>query len=437
MALPTLGRRFRSVANLVATVYGGYKSIQGLSRIVGAERAAPLYRRHHRRSAELAYRTAADLQGLLVKTCQFLSARADVLPDDYVRILSTLQDRVPARPFLDIALTIEEELGAPLRDMFAYVEKRPLAAASLAQVHRARLRDGREVALKVQYPEIARLVETDLGNLGFCIKWIARLEPAFDLRPILREVAHHVRQELDFEHEARNAARLRANLGHRSDVVIPEVIPRLSSPRLLVMEYAPGIKVTDVDALAAAGIDKHEVAHLLFEVFCHQILVDGVFHADPHPGNLLIQPGPRLVLLDFGLVKDFPPGFVHGIVQLALGIAGRDRAATAAAFRGLGFRTRDEGAESLIGLADAVFGEMLHSGRAYSTGNLVEFLHRELPRLLRANPLVDAPGDLLLVMRVIGLLSGIGKILDSQVDPMRVLLPLLMPVPSTLAPASA
>ena len=260
---PRNRRRFLAVARLVAQVYGGYKAIELLGKVIGADRVRWMYHRHHSSAAELAYRTATQLQGLLIKACQFLGTRADILPQEYIDVLSQLQDRVPPRPYTEIAALVEQQLRRPLREVFLHFDPRPLAAASLAQVHRARLHDGREVAVKVQYRDIAELVAVDVANLGFCANMLARAEPSFDLRMIIRELGKYVRLELDFEHEAANAIRIRANLLHRQDVAVPEIIPELSTRTVLVMEYLPGIRVTDVEALAAARIDKQEVARLL------------------------------------------------------------------------------------------------------------------------------------------------------------------------------
>jgi predicted unusual protein kinase regulating ubiquinone biosynthesis (AarF/ABC1/UbiB family) len=417
--------RFLVVARMVATVYGGYKGLQALEKIVGAERLRRRYRRHHRRSAQLAYETATQLQGLLIKSCQFLGTRADILPHEYIDILSELHDRVPSRPANEMVAVIESELGRPCAELFADFDPQPLASASLAQVHRARLRDGRDVAVKVQYPEIARLVEIDLTNLRFFVGILARIERNFDLRLILREVSKYVRLELDFEHEAENAERIRANMLQRDDVIVPRVLRELSTRKVLVMEYVEGVKVTDVAGLAAAGIDKQHVARLLSEVFCHQILIDGFFHADPHPGNILVQAGPRLVLLDFGLAKDFPPGFAAGVVQLTGAIIAQDKHAIAGAFESLGFRTRNGNSDSLLMLGEAFLGQAVRQGKAYADRELMETFNEDLAEALRANPIVEAPSDLLLVVRVMGLLSGIGKQLDSRVDPMAVILPFL------------
>ncbi|TMB45672.1 MAG: AarF/ABC1/UbiB kinase family protein [Deltaproteobacteria bacterium] len=423
--LVTRAYRFAAQASLVARVYGGYKLIQALGR-VGLAGADGHYARHHRRSAEAAYRLATRLEGLPIKVCQFLGSRADILPVEYVEVLSQLQDRVPPRPLDELRPHLERELGGRLDEVFATLDPAPVASASLAQVHRGRLRDGREVAVKIQYPEIADLVAIDLQNFAVFVDLLARLEPNFDFRVVLDEVRKYVPLELDFVHEADNAERMGAHLAARPDVLVPPVVREWSTRRLLVMDYAPGVRVTDVAGLRALGLDPPDVARRLLELFCEQLLVHGFFHADPHPGNILVQPGGRLVLLDFGLVKDLPPGFREGMLRLVAAIVTGDAPAVAAAFRALGFRTRDDGDESLAWLGEAFLGWAIRNGRAYADPEMLAHFGAEMPRRLGTNPLVEIPGDVLLVGRVMGLLSGIGKQLGSQADVGAILLPYLV-----------
>src|SRR5713101_3665494 len=174
--------RFFFVAQMVARIYGGYKLIQCSGRFFSQKNQAERYARHHRHSAELIYLTALRLEGWLVKACQFIGSRADILPQEYIEVLSRLHDRVPPRPFAVIRKHIEAELKQPLEKVFSSFTPEPVAAASLAQVHEATLHDGRRVAVKVQYPDIAALVALDLRSVGFFVEWLARLEPRYDFR---------------------------------------------------------------------------------------------------------------------------------------------------------------------------------------------------------------------------------------------------------------
>jgi predicted unusual protein kinase regulating ubiquinone biosynthesis (AarF/ABC1/UbiB family) len=435
--LPVRVYRFCSVLILAAQIYAGYKIIQLWSRFVSDAHKEARYRRQDLRAAQALYRASIRLEGLLIKASQFIATRADILPDEWVDTLSGLHDRVPPHPFETIRAQVERELGRPLAALFTEFNPQPLAAASLAQVHEARMPDGRRCAVKVQYPGIEGIVRADLRNLMFTLRLLAWLEPDFDFRIIARELLKYMPMELDFLNEARNCETLKRNFATRSDVVLPAIYHEFSTRRVLTMELIEGIKVTDIDSLARAGIDRHQVAQKLIEIFTEMILRDGFFHADPHPGNILVQAGPRIVLLDFGLAKDFPPAFRDGMVRLTFAILTSNRDAILSAFHDLGFRTRDGAPETLLMLANLFLGNSVRRNRAYADRQLVEEFSQELPRTLRANPIVEVPADVLLVNRVMGLLSGIGKTLDSQVNLFATLMPYAQSLMAAQASAAA
>ncbi len=421
--LATRTWRFAAVVWLAVRVYAGYKSVQLWTRYVSNRNRDRLYRRQDLRAARAMYTTALRLEGLLIKASQFIATRADVLPDEWVSTLAGLHDRVPPRPFATIRAQIERELGRSLETVFAEFDSAPLASASLAQVHAARLHDGRRCAVKVQYPGIEGIVRADLRNLLLVLRWLAWLERDFDFRAVAREGLKYIPMELDFIHEADNADTMRRNFAGDPAVGVPEIYREFSTRRVLTMELIEGVKITDIAALERAGIDKRAVAQKLMDQFCAMILRDGFFHADPHPGNILVQPGPRLVYLDFGLAKDFPPAFRDGMVRLTLAILTADRAATIRAFTELGFRTRDGSPDTLLTIADLFLGQTVSRNKAYADQELVEKFNDQLPRALRKNPIVEVPGDVLLVNRVMGLLSGLGKSLDSRVDLFATIMP--------------
>jgi len=415
--------RFLAVISLAVRIYAGYKSVQLWSRYVSKAKADERYRRQDLRAARALYRTAVKLEGLLIKACQFIATRADILPDEWVDTLSVLHDRVPPRPFELIRGQIESELGRPLDEIFPSFDRRPIASASLAQVHEARLSDGRRCAVKVQYPGIEARVDADLRNMMLVLRLLARLEANFDFRVIAREMLKYVPMELDFVNEGHNCERIGHNFATRGDVLVPRIYWQFSSRRVLTMEFMEGVKITELER---TGIDRHEVAQMLVDVYCAQILRDGFFQADPHPGNILVQPGPKLVLLDFGLAKDFPPAFREGIVRLTLAILTSDQQGIVRAFGDLGFKTRNGSLDGMVKVSDLLVGNAIKRGKAYADQDLMKEISDELPRALRANPIVEVPGDILLVSRVMGMLSGLGKSLDSRVDVMQTMMPYAM-----------
>ena len=433
----TRARRLIGVVWLAARIYAPYKAIQLWSRIAGDAKKEARYRRQDARAARALYRASIRLEGLLIKASQFIATRADILPDAWVATLGGLHDRVPARPFPIIRGQIERELGRPLGELFAEFDETPIAAASLAQVHRGLTRDGRRCAVKVQYPHIEAIIAADLRNLTFTLRLLAMIERDFDFRPLARELLKYLPMELDFLNEARNSETIARNFAGDGGVAVPRVYHELTTRRVLTMELAEGIKVTDLAALERAGIDKRAVAQKLIEIFTAQILRDGFFHADPHPGNILVRPGPQIVLLDFGLAKDFPPAFRAAMVRLTFAILTANRDAIVAAFRDLGFRTREDSPETLLTLASVFLGNSVKRNRAYADAALVEEFSDELPRALRANPIIEAPADVLLVNRVMGLMSGLGKTLDSQVNLFATLMPYAARLMSEQSPSAA
>jgi predicted unusual protein kinase regulating ubiquinone biosynthesis (AarF/ABC1/UbiB family) len=351
----------------------------------------------------------------MIKVGQAMAARADLFPREYVEVLSALEDRVPPRPFAVIRAQLERELGCSPGEVFARLDDQALAAASLAQVHRGRLHDGREVAVKVLYPGIEEAVRQDLGLLRWLLLPLVRRDAGVELQSLIDELARTVPAEVDLVNEGRNAERIAALLRHRPDVVVPEIVWRWSTRRVLVMEFIDGIKVTDGAGLEAAGIDREATARLVLDVYCEQILEAGVFHADPHPGNLMVLPGPRLALLDFGLVKTLPVGVGPALGRLVQAVALGDDDATLAAFHDLGFRTAGGRPEPLLALRD-LFLRSFAAGHGYADAGLLRDADRRLRAAAAAAPILSVPGDLTLVARVIGTLSGIGKQLDSRAD---------------------
>lgn len=426
-------RRLLPLTVTVALLWAKWRWLRVKRRIFGVERMAEGTHRFHQQSALAIVRRAIKQQGLIIKTCQFLGSRADILMDEYVRILSLVHDRVPARPWEEMQPVIEGELGGRVEDLYAEFDRQPIAAASLAQVYRARLHDGTDVAVKVQYPGIEKIVEWDLQVIDLLSRLWARLETVIDFRPIAQEMQRNAPEEVNFIHEGRAAETIAKRLADRDDVVIPAIYWPLSSRRVLTMDYLDGIKITDVAALRGAGIDPTQVADTLIDLFNTMILKHGSFHADPHPGNLFVmrpeQPGgkAKIGLVDFGLTKVIPDEFRQQLIVLTSAIIAEQPDAVYSSMNEMGFRTREDNVETYSALGEAFLGDVLRSGQAYADQAMMAEINQRMGRVLRANPLVDVPGDIILIARVMGLLSGLGRTLDSRTDLLEALLPYLDP----------
>jgi len=246
-----------------------------------------------------------ELGPTFVKFGQIASTRPDLLPADIIEELVKLQDSVPPIPYQEAAAVLEAELGAPVDELFARFEKTPVAAASIGQVHLARLPDGRAVAVKIQRPNIQEQIETDLeilDNLSRIAEHRLEWAANYQLRERISELAQSLRAELDYTVEGRNAERMAKSFERDHSIHIPKIYWDYSSRRVLTMELINGVKITDHEALLEMGITPKRIAERITNAMFHQIFEEGLFHADPHPGNLLIEPNGAIGLLDFGMV---------------------------------------------------------------------------------------------------------------------------------------
>ncbi len=365
----------------------------------------------HQRGADRILDTSAALGGTLIKACQFASTRPDILPTAYVESLSKLQDRVPPHSWSEIKGVIRKELGREPHEIFEWIETEPVAAASIAQVHRAWLYDGREVAVKVQYPGIASIIDTDLTVLQRIVALVGRLYPTIQLQTILDYLKETLPLELDFQREAKEMAELRAALLHREDVVIPQSIQELSTERLLVMEFINGVKITDRAGLLDAGISPSAVARLLNDVYAEQIFRLGLLHADPHPGNLIVQPGPKLVLLDHGLTVPLKPTLVQSLNEMvnALLVADFDRLTKALTQAGMKFDKQVD-ISTLLQLVGVLLGEE-QDKTTMDTRDVGQQLGKSIGQI---------PVELILMGRALGLMDGITKQLDPGINALEI-----------------
>jgi len=369
--------------------------------------------RTHERAARISLDCALSLRGVLIKTCQAVATRSDIFPPPFVERLKQCHDAVPAKPFAEARQIVERELGKPLDAVFSDFATEPVAAASLAQVHRATLIDGTPVAVKVQYSDIEDIVHTDLANLRRLCRVYERFDPQpLELLPLLTELTTHLGYELDFVREADSADRVRELFADDEFVVVPKIYREFSTSRLLTMEFVDGIKPDAKAELERAGIDPADVVQNLMHIYVRMILAASFFQADPHPGNLFIRPN-QVVLMDFGLAKELPDGFGLGLFELMFSMMTLNEAAMVRAFGELGFETKTGDPQTFVRIARRM---MSRSRTGTFEGEFTEEMTDELFEAIREDPVVTVPSDFVLVGRVFGLLSGIAHTLGHRAN---------------------
>ena len=270
---------------------------------------------------------AADLERLgptFIKLGQLLSTRADLLPTPYLESLSRLQDRIEPFSYEEVDQIVSGELGVRISKAFADFDPEPLAAASLAQVHRAHMRDGRAVVVKVQRPNIREQMVENLDALGEIAEFLdnhTKFGQRYEFTRMLEELRKSLMRELDYRQEAHNLTAIREQLKDFPHLIVPAPIADYSTSRVLTMEYVPGIKITEMSPLARMEFNGEMLAEELFRAYLNQILVEGFFHADPHPGNVFLTPDHRIALLDLGMVGRIMPRLQEDLLQLLLAIS--------------------------------------------------------------------------------------------------------------------
>ena len=378
---------------------------------------------------------AIEMGGVMIKVGQFLSSRLDVLPAEITDALSGLQDEVPAEEYTAIRKLAEEELGAKLEEVFDDFKETPLAAASLGQVHQAKLckesEDGGfcDVVVKVQRPGIDQLIEVDLSVLARVGKWLMKYEPVAkraDVPALLEEFAETIRQEVDYLAEGKNAETFAENFKDVARVHVPRVVWQRTTKRVLTLEDVLAIKITDYDAITAAGIDRSEVATELLDTYLKQIFEDGFFHADPHPGNLFITPMEgkdengkadwKLTFVDFGMVGNVPDKLRTGLREMLISVGTQDAPRLIRSYQTLDLLLPSADIPLIERATSQVFGmfwgKSMNELREIDREQMFRFADQF--RDLMYDMPFQLPQNLLLLFRTIAILSGMCTGLSNQ-----------------------
>ena len=356
-----------------------------------------------------------ELGPSFIKLAQLLSSRPDLITATFADEFKKLQDEVPPFPFEEVRKIIKEEMGTEPENLFSYIEPEPVAAASIAQVHYAVLKDETPVVIKVQRPGIKEQIETDITIMKAIASLLVRYIPETELfnpTGIVEEFARTIRKELDFTEEAKNMCRFRRNFANHPDIYIPQLYPHLLSKRMIVMERIEGVRIDNIDAITEMGIDRTELARKGVDAYFKMFLVDGFFHADPHPGNIFVMPDGRIGLVDFGIVGWLTPDIMESIAQALIALVKKDFDSLIDQYIALGLVTEEVDLETfrrefkadiidfLIPLYDMTISEI----------NIAKYLDTLIHMAIKHK--LKIPSDLLLLNKCMLILDNIGRELD-------------------------
>jgi len=366
-----------------------------------------------RRRANRLLDSLLTLGPTFIKLGQLLSTRPDILPPEYIEVLAQLQDEVPPAEWSKAREVIEDELG-PVDEVFADFDADPISGASLGQVYTAKV-DGSEVAVKVRRPDIESLVEADLRVIRWSLPILLTFiddSRSFSLENLADEFAKTIREEMDYEREADMLREIRANFADDDHIVIPPVVESRSGPRVLTMEYVPGTKINDLDELAARDIDRTQIAENLQRAYLQMIIEDGVFHADPHPGNLAVTDEGRIIFYDFGMSGRVDDFIQDKIVDFYVAVANQDIDGILDALIEIGTLSPEADRQVMgevmeLAIQD-VRGEDIEQYRVQQIVGQIEDSIYEFPFRL--------PKNLALVLRVATVVEGVCVTLDPEFD---------------------
>jgi ubiquinone biosynthesis protein len=429
-----LNRNVRSIRRYrqIITVLAGY-GLGHLLEYLNLNGVVALSRRMLRRSGGKAAHLALperlrlaleELGPTFIKLGQLLSTRPDIIPPSFILEFARLQDSVPSLPYPEIQAEIEKALGAPVEELFLELDHEPIAAASIAQVHRARLKSGEEVAVKVRRPGVTEVVETDIDilmDLALLLERHLAGSDIYDPVGVVREFASTIRREMDLAREGHTIEKIRENFAGDRSLYFPTVYWQATAKSVLTMEFVRGIKVNDTAALEAAGLDRRQIASCGADAFLKMVLDHGFFHGDPHPGNVMIMPENVICLLDFGMVGRLDPSLKEYLTEVLSAVIRRDVDGLIRTIINFGEMNEALNMRSLKkGLADFIDGYFEIPLKEIEVGKmLLEFIDLISTHRIKMHP------DLTMLVKVLVVVEGMGRELDPQFNMVEHLRPFL------------
>lgn len=388
----------------------------------------------HTKNAERVKKTIDELRGLFIKVGQLISSMSHILPEPYMIVLESMQDKAPITPLPETISLIENELSSSINHLFNDFEQTPIASASIGQVYKATLPNGDRVAVKVQHAGIEKLAEADLKIVETLVKRISWFFKIKGIEHVYGQIRLMIEEELDYTQEANSMQRIRENLISTEKVIIPQVIATHSSRRILTTRFQEGAKINNIQQLDEWGIDREELAERLILTYCKMILENGFYHADPHPGNLLVTQSGEIVILDFGAVAVMNETMRREIPILIQSVLRKDTAKILVSLRKIGFVGNDESstkvAEKLINamnsfIQDEIKVENMNFKQMNMDdlkGTSIDNLRKEIG-IRELTKIVQVPKDWILLDRTLQLLTGTSFTLSPDINPVEVIKP--------------
>ncbi len=400
----------------VLRVWFSYYWFTAIGPLFGDKKFNEGLKKRHRKFAQLFFNRAIKYKGLLIKIGQIMSSRADVLPAEYIEVLSKLQDRIPPVSYEEVERTIKNELNKPIDEVFDNFAREPIASASLGQVHQAFLKDGRKVAVKVQYPGMESIVQADLSALRFAL-FLYSLKSRVNVKVLFEEFKRVLLGELNYMREGRFAERFRKLFGEDNRVIAPRIMWDFTSTKVLTMEFVAGEKINDFTNRETDPVRRRKIVERLVEVYAAQIFKYGFFHADPHPGNIFITANDEIVFVDFGICSELEDDTREGLRFMARAVIEFDVERMVEGIKRMGVISLDEDERRTRDL-------LLYAVREFKDISPKEFRDRRqisewfnrLERYFNEVRSFQVPHKILLFLRTVTILEGHLASLDPNVN---------------------
>jgi ubiquinone biosynthesis protein len=424
--------RFLKAYYVTFKILSRYIILLLVSKFFDGERGIRIFERAHLKSARQIIATLLALKGLYIKLGQTLSAMTHVLPATFTKELELLQDQVPPHPFEEVNERFMADFGQPADKLFKTIDPEPIASASLGQVHVATHHNGAKLAVKLQYPNIDKLITRDLKTIKNIFSIIDFLFPSYNIRAVYDELSVVVLEELDYINEAKNIETIASNYKDQDNIVFPEVFHELTSHKVLTQSFIEGVKITHVEELSKYPVDTSQLAVDLIHFYCKQVFVDGIYHADPHPGNIVITPEGKIAMLDFGAVATVSPSMRQGMTMFVEGLIKKDSRALTQAIKMMGFIAKKDDEETLDRVVEYFYNKIsgikidsfknLDITQFQNLNDLIELKKMDI-NLADLTSLFVVPRDWIMLERTVVLMTGLTAELDEKLNPVEIVVP--------------